>query len=137
MADQSRSIVWIGPGTGATITRVRTATGAATIQADMLAKSNADFNNWWEGDLHINGAPAPVNAEYPGLNTQALLNFLCADNTIAVLKIPAPKIGIMLADGVTVDSTTIAALIAACIGNLESSTGSLASSFLGGHVNSR
>lgn len=134
MADQTRSIVWIGAGTGATITRVRTATGAGTIQTDMLAVSNADYNDYWEGDLVVNGSPAPVNAEYPGLTQQALLTFLCADNTQVILRIPAPQVGIMLSDGVTVDSTLIATLIADCIGNLQSATGSLATAYLSGIV---
>ena len=137
MADQSRSIVWIGPGTGLTITRVRTATGAGTIQTDMLAVSNADYNDYWEGDLVINSSPAPTNAEYRAITARALLNFLCADGTSVQLAIPAPQIGIFLADGVTVDASTITTLIADCIGNLESTTGSLATSFLGGFLNTR
>lgn len=134
MADQAMSVVWIGAGTGQTITRIRTATGAATIRDDIIAVSTADKFSWWEGNLNINGAPAPAGGEYPAVNTVALLNFLCADGTIVVLKVPGPKISIFLSDGVTVDATTIPALIAACIGNLQSTSGSLATAFLGGHI---
>ena len=137
MADQSMSIVWIGAGTGLTITRVRTATGADTILTDMLAVSEADFNDKWEGDLVVNGSPAPAGGQYPGLTSQALLQFMCADGTTAVLRIVAPSISIFLADGVTVDATTITTLITDCVGNLESPTGSLATSFLGGFLNAR
>jgi hypothetical protein len=91
--------------------------------------------NTWEGNLTVNGSPAPVNAPYPGLQQIANLVFMCADGTSAQIRLPAPQIGIMLADGVTVDSTTIATLIGHCIGNLESPTGSLATAFLSGRLN--
>jgi hypothetical protein len=103
----------------------------------MIAQSNADFNDYWEGDLIINGSPTVVNAQYQAITAKALLNFVCADGTSAQLAIPAPKIGIFLSDGVTVDASTISTLIADCIGNLESTTGSLATAFLGGFLNTR
>ena len=135
MADQTMSVVWIGAGTGLTINRIRTAAGASTILTDLLALSNADEINTWEGDLTVNGSPAPVNAEYPGLNTVANLLFLCADGTTAQLKLPAPKISIFLADGVTIDASAITTLIADCIGSLQSASGSLAVSFQAGRLN--
>lgn len=135
MADQTMSVVWIGAGTGLTINRIRTATGASTILAALLALSNADELNTWEGDLTVNSTPVPVNAQYPGLQQVANLVFLCADGTTAQIRLPAPKIGIMLADGVTVDASMITTLIADCVGNLQSPTGSLAVSFLSGRVN--
>jgi len=135
MADQTMSVVWIGAGTGLTINRIRTATGASTILGALLALSNADELNTWEGDLTVNSTPVPVNAQYPGLQQVANLVFLCADGTTAQIRLPAPKIGIMLADGVTVDASMITTLIADCVGNLQSPTGSLAVSFLSGRVN--
>jgi len=103
--------------------------------AALLALSNADELNTWEGDLTVNSTPVPVNAQYPGLQQVANLVFLCADGTTAQIRLPAPKIGIMLADGVTVDASMITTLIADCVGNLQSPTGSLAVSFLSGRVN--
>jgi len=135
MPDQTMSVVWIGAGTGLTINRIRTATGASTILTDMLALTNADQLNTWEGNLTVNGSPSPVNAAYPGLQQIANLVFLCADGSTAQLRLVAPKLSIMLADGVTVDATMIATLIADCVGNLESPTGSLAVSFLSGRLN--
>lgn len=134
MADQAMSVVWVGAGTGQTITRIRTLTGAATIRDDIVSHSTGDKFSWWEGNLNINGAPAPPGGQYPAINLFAILNFMCGDGTIAILKLPAPRINIFLADGVTVDATAIAALITHCIGNLESTTGSTATSFLGGHL---
>lgn len=137
MTDQVRSIVWLDAGGFVTITRVQTATGAASIQADALAVSDADFNDWWEGDLNINTSPAPTSSQYPSVRQVAVLSFLCADGTIANLRIPAPSISIFLSDGVTVDQTTITTLIADCIGNLESVSGSLATSYLAGSLQAR
>jgi len=134
MADKTMSVVWIGAGSGLTINRIRTATGASTILTDLLAISQADQLNTWEGDLTVNATPAPPGGTYPGLNTIANLVFLCADGTTAQIRLPAPSLSIMLADGVTVDATMIATLIADCVGNLESPTGSLAVSFLSGRV---
>lgn len=136
MGDVERSIVWIGAGTGLTITRIRTDSGAASIQSALLGHSNADFNDWWEGDAHVNSSPAPSNAQYPNLVPPTILNFLCADGTIAVVRLPAAKIGIFLADGVTVDASAITDVITACVGNLRSPSGSLATSFLGGTLGS-
>ena len=135
MADQTMSIVWIGAGTGLTINRIRTATGASTILADLINISNADKLNTWEGNLTVNSSPAPVNAPYPGLQQIANLVFACADGTTAQIRLPAPQLGIMLADGVTVDASMIPTLIADCIGNLQSPTGSLATGFLSGRLN--
>jgi hypothetical protein len=134
MADQSRSLLWIDAGGRLTITRIRTDAGAATIQADMLAVSNADWANEWEGNLNINMSPAPAGGDYGSVQQAAMLNFLCADNSIVGLRLIAPQVGIFLADKVTIDATMIATLIADCIGHLESTTGSLAASFLGGSL---
>ena len=135
MADQAMSVVWIGAGTGTSITRIRTAIGADTIRADLVALSNADWFNKWEGDLLINSSPAPSSAQYPALQQVALFVFQCADGTTAQLRLPAPQVGIMLADQVTVDSTMITTLIGDCIGNLQSPTGSLATAYLSGRLN--
>lgn len=132
-----RSIVWIDAGGNLTITRVKTNTGASTIQADMLAKSNADYNDYWEGTDVINATPAPTSAQYLNVRSAALLTFLCADGTDAVLRLIAPQVGIFESDQVTVDATTIATLIADCIGNLMSPSGSLAVSYTAGTLATR
>jgi hypothetical protein len=137
MPDQTMSVVWIGVAGDLTVNRIRTATGASTILADLLAQSNADKLNTWEGDLTVNGSPAPPGGVYAGLSSIANLVFLCADGTTAQLKLVAPLLSIMLADGVTVDATMITTLIADCIGNLQSPTGSLATAFLSGRMNTK
>ena len=128
----NRSVIWVDAGGSAVITLIRTSTGAGGIQSAMLAQMNADYLNWWESAVTVNGAPAPTTAQYQAANQQARLVFLCADGTYAQLKLPAPKFGIFLPDGVSVDSTAIPALIAACVGTLEAPSGSLATSFVSG-----
>lgn len=136
MAD-ARSIVWVDSGGNNTITLIRTSTGAGVIEGDILAVSNATWFNQWEGTLFINGSPVPTFAEYPSVTQQATLLFQCADGTSARVDIPAPQIGIFMADGVTVDPSTIGTLIADCIGNLLSSSASPAVSFTVGFLNRR
>jgi len=127
----------VDSGGNNTITLIRTDTGASTIQTDLLALSNADWFNEWEGTLNLNGSPAPTFADYPSVTQQATIIFQCADGTTARVDIPAPQIGIFLSDGVTVDSTMITTLITDCIGNLMSSSLSLATAYLTGFLNRR
>lgn len=129
---QNRSILFVDAAGGSSIVLIRTSAGAAAIQAAMLGVMNADWFNEWEGTLNINLAPSPVVAPYQSVSQQAALVFLCADGTTARLNLLAPKLGIFLADGITVDSTMIGGLIAACVGNLLSATLSPATSFLSG-----
>lgn len=137
MARVNRSILWSDAGSRSTITLLLVDTSASAIQAALLGKSSADFIEYWEGPLVINGAPAPVNAQYPSVTQQAVLTFLCADGTIAKVALPAPKLSIFLSDGQTVDATQIAGIIAACIASLLSNSGSPAVSFLGGFLTGR
>ncbi|SRR6266851_4219552 len=131
---QARSVVWVDAVGNRTITKISTNTGAAVIQGNILNCSQADFLLWWESAVTANGAPAPPGGSFLTVNQRAALTFLCADNTQVVLLIPSPSSTIFLADLETVDAANVlvAALIAACIGNLESSTGSLATAYLGG-----
>lgn len=135
MAD-NRSILWVDAGARATITLVRTSTGGGTIQSDMEAISNAGVLNEWEGTLNVT-TPSTSSSQYPSVTQQATLVFLCADGTSARLDIPAPVLSIFLSDGVTVDSTAIATLIADCVGNLLSTSLSPATAFLSGILNKR
>lgn len=133
----NRSVIWLQAGPQSTITLIRTDTGGSAIETAILAHSNSDWFNEWEGTLNINGAPAPVNAPYPGVAQQARLVFKCADNSQAELVIPAPKVNIFLPDGVTVDVTTIPDITAACIGHLLSGSLSPATTYLSGLLSKR
>lgn len=137
MARINRSILWADSGSRSTITLLLANPSAAGLQAALLAKSNADYIEYWEGPLNINGAPAPTVAQYPSVMMQAVLTFQCADTTIAKVALPAPQLGIFLADGQTVDATQIAAIIANALAVLVSNTGSPATAYLGGFLTAR
>lgn len=137
MANVNRSIVWVDGAGGSTITLIRAVTSASAIETQLLAISNSDWFNEWEGALNINLAPSPTVAEYQSVAQRAVLTFLCADGTTARVDVVAPKLAIFLADGITVDSSTIPALIAACVGTLLSATLSPATAFLSGILTSR
>lgn len=129
----TRSIVWTDANGLSAITMVRSTAGAGAIQAALLAASQADYIQWWESATTINGAPAPAGGQYRGGNQRAAFTFICADNSQVDLILPAPSVGIFLADQVTVDITnaTVSALVAACVGSLTSATGSAATALLG------
>jgi len=128
----NRSILWVDGAGGSTITLVRAITSANSIETELLAVSNADWFNEWEGPLNINLSPSPTVAAYQSVSQRAALTFLCADGTTARVDIVAPKLGIFLADGITVDASTITSLITACVGTLLSATLSPATAFLSG-----
>ena len=130
------SVLWTDYGGSNTITKIETNGGASSIVEAIQDISNADWVNRWEGPTGFNTASTTF-AQYPAASQQALMQFMCADGTVARLAIPAPQIGIFLADGVTVDSTMIADLIAACVGTLAAPSGSLATSFLVGILQRR
>jgi hypothetical protein len=60
------------------------------------------------------------------------LTFTTATGELVNLSLPAPKGAIFKADGVTVDPSAIADVIAACIGNLCTAAGVAVSAYVGG-----
>jgi hypothetical protein len=130
-------MLWVDGAGGSTITLIRTSTGGASIETEILGVINADIFNEWEGTLNINLTPAPTVAPYQSVSQKAQLVFLCADGTTAGVTLVAPKLGIFLADGITVDSSMITSLITACVGNLLSPTLSPATAFLSGVLGKR
>lgn len=134
----SRSVIWLDANGKATITRIRTGTGAGGIMTAVLAAVNADYQMWWESAETANGAPAPAVGQYQGNQPMAQLSFLCADATIATLLLPAPKVSIFMADQETIDPTNalVLAIVAAvtAAGGLVSTTGSPATGLVGGKI---
>lgn len=131
----STSTIWVDAAGAQTIHRVRTSGGIGGILPATVAASDADWFQCWEGPETAQ-VPAPVAAQYLPLKPAALCYFLCADGTTAVLRVPAPRVGIFLADQVTVDGSNalVTALVAACVGQLQSTSGSLATGFLAGYL---
>lgn len=134
MATQTMSVVWVDASGYKGITRINSAAGAGAIVASIIAASNADQLEAWEGTLVVNGAPAPIAASYQPQSARAALAFMCADGTLVTLLVPAPQVGDFLADGQTIDpaAPAVAALITACIGALTNAAGSPATAFVSG-----
>lgn len=134
MSVERMSIIWVDAGGRSTITAIRTSTGASGILSAILADSNGDFLNKWEGTETVNATPTALDLQYPSIMQQAILSFLASDGTIARVSIPAPNISIFLADGQTVDPTAIGGIITACVGTLAAPSQALATSFIGGFL---
>lgn len=132
MSTINQSVIWTGAGSGTTVTLIRKNTFAPDLLNALLAHSNADWLNFWQGIVAVHSSPAPVSAQYPGVNQRARLVFLCADGTSAQLQIVAPKLNIFLSDGITVDVTTIPDIVMAATAGLLSASGSLAVSYQSG-----
>jgi hypothetical protein len=134
VATQTMSVVWVDASGYRGITRLNSVAGAAAVVAAMVAASNADYQETWEGPLTANGAPAPIAATYQPQSARAAMTFICADLTNLVLLLPAPQLTDFLTDGQSVDpaSPAIAALIAACIGVLTNAAGSPVTAFVSG-----
>src|SRR6185369_6032642 len=98
----AESRVWIDAAGNRTITLVRSAAGAAAISAAVLNASEADWFQFWESAVTAQ-TPMPIGGSYLPVSLRAALTFICADNTLAVLYVPAPSVTIFLADGQTVD----------------------------------
>jgi len=133
----ARSVIWVDAGgrTRQTILRgVDSLIGGATlatVQADIGSISNAGVAEYWQGpDTHPGGTG--VNATYPNVSDWAQLLFQASDGTSLYITIPAPQSSIFLADGETVDATTITTLIADVGAVCTTSSGLFATVFIGG-----
>jgi hypothetical protein len=137
VATESRSVLWVDGAAGSTITRINSDGGAASVQAAMLPCMNADYLQYWESDLTVNGAPAPTIAEYQSVLQRAVLLFTCtAPGILIKLTLPAPQIGIFLSDGRTVDlsNADVSALAIACVGVLSTESGETATGLIAGYL---
>jgi hypothetical protein len=137
VATESRSVLWVDGAAGSTITRINSDGGAASIQSAMLPCQNADFLQYWESDLTINGSPSPTVEEYQSVTQRAVLLFTTtAPGILVKLTLIAPKIGIFLSDGRTVDlsNADVSALAIACVGVLSTDSGDTATGLIAGYL---
>jgi hypothetical protein len=134
MALASRSIIWIDNNSFTTQTIVGSDPDASTIQAKLLLHSNGDVLNWFEGPPHPNPTPSTSGAVYVTVSDTARLLFLDSGGSLVTLNLPAPQASVFLADGVTVDPSAIADIIAAFIADGRSALGNPIASFVAGNL---
>ncbi len=133
MATARMSIVWVDAA-GAMSTRTITAqVSAAAILSAAQAYTNAQPLETWEGAIG-SGYPAPSAAAYLSAGSVVYLVFTDGVGHNVTLALPGPSTSIFLPDGVSVDPTTIAPLIAACIGTLTTAAGTVVTAFVSGQL---
>lgn len=135
MPPWATSIVWIDANGQKTITKVNTFAGFGSFSGALKNLSNADFLLTWESITNPNPTPAPVASIYQSTQDRAALIFKCVDNTLVTVIVPAPSLNIFLADGETVDATSlaVATFVVNVVGSLTNAAGSLMSSYVAGY----
>lgn len=136
MSAQKRYIVWVDAGSRTSATIPCADPDNAAIMAALQNHSGADVLNWFEGPSNLL-TPAPSGVEFADVKDLARLTFTDAGGSLVALALPAPNLGIFQADSVTVDPTTIADIISACVGHLCSSAGGLVTAYVAGTRNQR
>ena len=132
MSNQRQSVVWIDAAGNTRQTQFLVNDPAACIRASLLVKSNADVQNWWEGDDHFNTSPAPLGLTYPRVGDYAMLLFADGSGNQAGLTLPAPDSAIFMADTISVDPSAIADIITAATTYLVNAAGNTVTTFVGG-----
>lgn len=136
MSAQQRYIVWIDAGGRTRATIPCADPNNTAIMAALENHSNAGVLNWFEGarnDLTPTATPA-IFADVVDL---ARLTFTDGSGNLATIALPAPVQAIFMADSVTVDPSTIADIISACVGHLCTAAGSMVTSYVAGVRNQR
>jgi hypothetical protein len=136
MAAQKRYIVWIDSGGRTVATIPCSDPNNAALMAALENHSNAGVLSWFEGaDNPLSPTTSP--AIFPDVVDTARLTFTDAFGSLVNVALPAPQSGIFKADSVTVDPAMIADIIAAAVGHLCSSGGSLVTAYVAGLRNQR
>jgi len=133
----TRSTLWVDAGAGVTITRINSDGSAAVIVSDLLALSNADVQQDWEGTLGVNATPTPTAANYQSVTQRVTFVFTTtAPGVLVEVTLPAPKESIFLADLRTVDLTNadVVTLAMDCVGKLSTVGGDLATALIAGYL---
>jgi len=135
MAFNGLSTLWVDSAGRQTVTLIRNGSSGCPIQTQVVGLSAALPLQDWEGPIDQH-SPTPSANTYL-IGDWAILHYVCADGSQAALMVPAPLPSIFLADGRTVDVSTLTALNTAAIGTLASYSGSLATAYLSGYRKSR
>jgi len=133
MAQKRASVIWQDFNGITRQTILTSLTGAGAIWAAVQAASQAQAQTSWESVL---GAPVGSSAAgtYQSVKSSAQLLYQTGSGAQLKLTIPAPSIGIFLADRQTIDpaNALIIAINAAAIGLLSDAAGNAATTFIGG-----
>lgn len=132
MPVQKRTTVYVDAGGRTRACLLVSSAGAGSVQTEILALSNADLQQSWEGDLTLNAAPAPVAAVYDRVVDTATLLYQTAAGQLIKVVIPAPHSAIFEADGETVDPAQVTALTAAVLADLVTPAGTALTAYVGG-----
>ncbi len=132
MTDTIRGIVWIDAQGRSRLTTPQANAALTTIQADILAVSNAKVAYYWEG-ARTNVGGSPASAQYVSVTDAAVLVFNDAACNEVRLTVPAPLASIFMADEQTVDPTAVSTLIAACLGVLQTGAGGVVTAYIAGY----
>lgn len=136
MAAQQRYIVWIDSGGRTRATIPCSDPNNMALMTALENHSQAGVLNWFEGPRH-DLTPTPAGGVFADTVDLARLTFADAGGNLVTVALPAPSLGIFMADSVTVDPTTIADIIAAAVGALCTSSGGLVTTYVAGVRNQR
>ena len=127
------SVIWADVNGVTRQTIITSNTGAGGIWVAVQAASQAQVSTSWESTMGIAVGTAAVG-NYQSNKMSAQLTFQTASGSLLRVTVPAPSIGIFLADHQTVDpgNALVTAIVAACIGNLSDAAGNPATSYVGG-----
>ena len=133
MVDTTRSTIWIDAAGKTRQTILRGSATLAPVALALAGSSNADFQRDWEGLTIVNGAPAPINAQYNSVNDYATLVYATAAGNLVYVTLPAPVAAVFLSDQETVDPVAIATITAAVIATVIDASASPVTAFVGGY----
>lgn len=133
MTDRAVGAVWSDVTGRTRLTVIKATTNPCSILNAVQALSNADVLYNWDGTIDPTIGTTTA-AQYQAVQQWCSLTFQTGSGSILRLTVPAPSLGIFLADGKTVDpaNASVIALVAACIGNLSDGGGNTAAVYLGG-----
>lgn len=131
MPTQRMSVVWADASGRTRTSFLTTSAGGSAVRAELVAVSNADWLQTWEGDLDAQ-VPAPAGGVYADVADTATLLFQTAAGAIVKVTLPAPDASIFLADGETVDPGEITALISQVLASAVTADGTALDSYVGG-----
>jgi hypothetical protein len=132
MAQRAAAAVWVDTTGRTRLTIVKASTNPCSILNALVAISQGQILQNWDGTLDGTIGAAPVLAQYTGVDQWVQFVFGTGTQQQLRLSLPAPQLGIFLADQQTVDQTNagVVALVGACVGNLSDGVSSTATGLL-------